>query len=169
MANVVLDALVRVLEDNARDGKRTVIVIDEAHTITDPEVWTGLRLLLNHQWADRFLLTLLLLGQPELQTLLDANKPFAQRIAIRCHLQALSETESRRYVTHRLAVAGRSDALFTEEALAELVVRSGGLPRRINHLCDLALLEGFGRNVDRLNGAIVREVSQALEGSSKEA
>jgi len=87
LVNVILERLGEILENNMRDGKKTVIIIDEAHVIRDREVWEELRLILNFQHEDRFLLTLLLLGQPELKELIDANKQFSQRIAVRCHLK----------------------------------------------------------------------------------
>jgi len=78
-----LDALNNVLINNARDGKDSIIIIDEAHVIEDVQIFESLRLLLNFQLPDRFLLTLILSGQPELREKIDLNKQLEQRIAIK--------------------------------------------------------------------------------------
>ena len=162
LMNVVLDALKRVLEDNARDGRRTVVIVDEAHVIEERLVWEHLRLLLNAQWEDRFLVTLLLLGQPELKARVQADKPLAQRIALGCHLTSFQPEETAAYIAHRLQVAGRpSDApLMTSGAIQLLHTKSGGIPRRINHLCDLVLFTGFSRSATQIDEALIREVTE---------
>ncbi|MBM3252159.1 MAG: DUF2075 domain-containing protein [Candidatus Omnitrophica bacterium] len=164
LTNVVLDEIEKVLENNMKDGKKTVVIIDEAHVINDREVWEGLRLILNFQMEDRFLLTLLLLGQPELKDNIDSNKQLSQRIAIRCHLGHMSQEDAHNYVLHRLKIAGREEPLFTEEALKAIFAKSGGIPRRINHICDLALLTGFGRKITSIDSHIIAEVTKDLEG-----
>jgi len=164
LANVVLESIDTILQNNMKDGKKTVVIIDEAHIIEDKEVWEGLRLLLNYQLEDRFLLTLLLLGQPELIANLDSNKQLSQRIAIRCHLANLDMDDASKYILHRLEVAGRKDRLFTDEAVKLIYDKSGGIPRRINHICDLALLTGFGRKEKTVDRSIVEEASKDLEG-----
>ena len=164
LTNVVLDEIGRALENNMKDGKKTVVIIDEAHVIKDREVWEGLRLLLNFQLEDRFLLTLLMLGQPELREGLDSNKQFTQRVAIKCHLGHMDQKDTHNYVLHRLKIAGREESLFTEDALKSIYEKSGGIPRRINHICDLSLLTGFGRKVSNIDGHIISEVTKDLEG-----
>lgn len=164
LVNTVLERLSEILENNMRDGKKTVIIIDEAHVIRNKEVWEGLRLILNFQLEDRFLLTLLLLGQPELKELIDGNKQFSQRIAVRCHLGSLNEKETKGYILYRLSVAGRNQAIFTEEAYKLIYKKSGGIPRRINHICDLILFSGFGKDLSIIDENIVKEASADLEG-----
>ena len=163
LMNVVLEKLNDCLLNNMRDGKRTVVIIDEAHIIKDPGVWEEIRLLLNFQLADRFLMTLLLLGQPELKRIIDANKQFSQRIAIKSHLQGLNQVEANRYIKHRLGVAGRKKDIFSNAAQEEIFKKSGGIPRRINNICDLALLTGFGHEASAIDEAIIRDVSKDLE------
>jgi general secretion pathway protein A len=165
LTNVVLDEIEKVLVNNLKDGKKTVVIIDEAHVINDKQVWEGLRLILNFQLEDRFLLTLLLLGQPELKDNIDNNKQLSQRIAIRCHLDHMSQEDAHNYVLHRLKIAGREDPLFTEDALKAIFAKSGGIPRRINHICDLALLTGFGRKLTSIDSHVIAEVTKDLEGS----
>ncbi|MBI4437193.1 MAG: AAA family ATPase [Candidatus Omnitrophica bacterium] len=164
LANVVLQVLQQTLQDNARDGKKTVVIIDESHIIEDKHVWEGLRLLLNFQADDKFLMTLILLGQPELKEKIESFKQFSQRIAIRCHVSSLSEEESKSYVVHRLKIAGREIPLFTPEALRFIYGKSGGIPRRINSICDLALLSGFGKSSKEIDLATLQEVVRDIEG-----
>lgn len=161
--NVILERLEEILVNNMRDGKKTVIIIDEAHVIKDKQVWEEIRLILNFQLEDRFLLTLILLGQPELKTRIDSNKQFAQRIAIRSHLESLGEEDTQKYILHRLSVAGRKKAVFSKEAYKEIFKKSGGIPRRINNICDLALLSGFGQEASIIDAEFIKEVSRDFE------
>ena len=154
----VLGAIERVLRDNARDGKDTLIIVDEAHLIKDEPVIEQLRLLLNFQDEDRFLLTLLLMGQPELKDMIDRHKPLAQRIAMGYHLGPLSAQETGAYVRHRLTVAGAADPeLFAPKALEALHEHSGGIPRRINQLGDLAMISGMSRGVKQIDEAVIQD------------
>ena len=163
LVNVVLERLGEILENNMRDGKKTVVVIDEAHVISDRQVWEELRLLLNFQMENKFMLTLLILGQPELREIIEANKQFSQRLAVKFHLAPLSREETFAYITHRVRVAGRETPLFATEALTLIFKKSGGIPRRINHICDLALFAGFGKGATLVDEALVNEVSFDLE------
>ena len=164
LLNMVLERLNEILENNMRDGKKTVVIIDEAHVIKDSRVWEELRLILNFQMADRFLITLLLLGQPELNELVDSNKQFLQRIAVRYHLDHLNEQETREYIEHRLAVSGRTEPIFTQDAHKLIHIKSGGIPRRINHISDLALFTGFGKELSLIDKEVIEDVSHILEG-----
>jgi general secretion pathway protein A len=164
LLNVVLERLGEVLENNLRDGKKTVVIIDEAHVIKDPDVWEEIRLILNFQKEDKFLLSLILFGQPELNEHIEMNKQFSQRVAIRCHLESLNEEETKKYILHRLSVAGRAKPVFTEGAYKLIYAKSGGIPRRINHICDLALFSGFGKNSSIVSEDIVKDVASDIEG-----
>ncbi|MFZ5799814.1 MAG: ExeA family protein [Candidatus Omnitrophota bacterium] len=164
LTNVVLETISEILENNRRDNKKTVLIIDEAHVIEDRHVFEGIRLLLNFQSDNNFLLTLLLLGQPELKEKIDSNKQLSQRIAIRCHLGPLVKEETGKYIYHRLNVAGASRAIFNEEAIGAVFDKSGGIPRRINQICDLGLLTGFGRKLGIIGPEVIDEVSRDLEG-----
>ena len=164
LVNIIIERLSEILENNMRDGKKTVIIIDEAHVIRDRQVWEELRLILNFQLEDRFLLTLLLLGQPELRELIDANKQLVQRIAVRYDLKQLNEKETKEYILHRLSVSGRTQSIFTEDAYKLIYERSTGIPRRINHVCDLALFSGFGNSLSVIDENVIKDVSSDLEG-----
>ena len=160
VATFLLNELREILHNNVKDGSETIVIVDEAHVIEDSSVFEGLRLLLNFQTSDRFLLTLLLFGQPELRDHVNQFKPFSQRISIKCHLGSLTEEETHQYIQQRLKAAGRENPIFTEEALRLIFDQSGGIPRKINTLCDLCLLTGFGRKSTQIDPQIVQEVIQ---------
>lgn len=157
VAPFILNELKEILENNLKDGSETVVIIDEAHVIEDPSVLEGLRLLLNFQSSDQFLLTLLLLGQPELRTQVSQFKPFSQRIGIKCHLDHLSAEETGHYIQRRLKAAGRTEPLFTEDAVQVISEQTGGIPRKINTLCDLCLLAGFSKKSAHIDKQIVQD------------
>lgn len=160
VATFVLNELKEILLNNIKDGSETVVIIDEAHVIEDPSVLEGLRLLLNFQSHEAFLLTLLLFGQPELREVVGRFKPFSQRISIKCHLEGLNEEDTRRYIQTRLKAAGREDPIFKDDALKMIYEHSGGIPRKINTLCDLSLLTALGKTVPVVDKQIVQETVQ---------
>ncbi|MFH1339066.1 MAG: AAA family ATPase [Candidatus Omnitrophota bacterium] len=160
----LLHALHKILLSNYDSGKHTVIVIDEAQAITDNEIFEELRLLLNFQLDNVFLLTIILLGQPELIEKVINLPQLRQRIAVRFHLRALSEAETKEYIQHRLKVAQAKREIFEEEAYKEIFTRSGGMPRQINSICDLALLAGYGSGLNSINKETIIRVSEDLEG-----
>jgi len=162
LTNVVYLALKDILNKNYKEGKETVVVVDEAHIIQDAETFEGLRLLLNFQLEDRFLLTLLLLGQPELRSKVNEFRQLEQRMGIKCHLDHFNEEDTEKYILHRLQVAGRQNSPFTAEALHVIYDYSGGIPRRINRLCELSLVSGFGKKVQGIDRDIVQEEIAAL-------
>jgi len=161
----VLIALEKIFLENVRDGRKTVVVVDEAHAIEDPRLFEELRLLLNFQTEERFLLTLLLLGQPELGPKVDANKQLAQRLAMRFHLEGLNANDVRGYIDHRLRVAGAQRPIFAPEAAQLIFERSGGIPRRVNHICDVSLLTGYGKGAASVDRDIAREAIESLGGN----
>ena len=156
-ADYLLEVLNNILLNNMRDGKETVIIIDEAHVIKDEKILEELRLLLNFQLQDRFLLTLLLFGQPELGQRIEDNKQLEQRIAIKCHLDNLDLVNTANYIAYRLKVAQRTEPIFTKDAIKLIYDNSGGIPRRINRLCELCLLAGFAKQAKVIDKRIVQE------------
>lgn len=150
------------LVDNQRMDRETVLIVDEGQAILEREVFEELRLLLNFQLNDRFLLTLVLMGQPELAEMVGAVEQFAQRIAIRFHLQGLDEKETRDYIAFRLKRAGADRLLFTEGALDLIWERTRGVPRLINTLCDLCLLEGFASKESMVEERVARRALASL-------
>lgn len=164
LTNLLLESIEQALRENARDGKDTVVIIDEAHVIHEEPVIEQLRLLLNFQQEDRFLLTLILMGQPELKELIDRHKPLAQRMAMGYHLGAFSLKETADYIHHRLAVAGalQPQAIFSQKAVELIFPYSGGIPRRINQLCDLAMVAGMGKGVKQIDEAVLQDAASSL-------
>lgn len=157
-----LEVINNILLNNAKDGKETLVIVDEAHVIDDAEVFEELRLLLNFQLEDRFFLTLLLMGQPELKERVHKNKQLVQRIAMGYHLEHLSKDEVPKYIDHRLKVAGGNRDIFTDDAIGLIFTNSGGIPRRINQICDMSLVTGFSKKADKISGEIVSEAVDSL-------
>lgn len=150
-----VDALNRFLLDAHATGRQALLIIDEAQAL-EPAVLEQLRLLTNLETAERKLLQIVLIGQPELRTLLakPGLEQLAQRVIARYHLGPLMAFETRQYVEHRLSVAGlKGPSPFEALAQAQLYRQSGGVPRRINLLADRALLGAYAqsrRQVDRV-------------------
>ncbi|MEY4766128.1 MAG: hypothetical protein RI907_2801 [Pseudomonadota bacterium] len=129
-------------------GQNNVLIIDEAQNLS-AEVLEQLRLLTNLETAERKLLQIILIGQPELRDMLARPdmEQLAQRVIARYHLDALSASETRDYITHRLMVAGyRRETIFDDKAAQRVHQLSRGVPRRINLLCDRTLLGAYARN-----------------------
>ena len=144
-----------------------VLVIDEAQNLSD-EVFEGLRLLLNFETYKSKLLQIILVGQPELASRLrDRNlRQVRDRIAVRCHLTPLNRREASKYIEHRLEMVGGARSLFTRPALALLVHKSKGIPRRINILCHNAMLFAYGRDMTRITWSVARKAIKGVDGSS---
>ncbi len=153
----VLMGIERFLRDTMQDGKHVVVAIDEAQLINDENVFEELRLLLNFQTETRFLLTLILSGQPELREKLDSNKQFSQRVTLSYHLKPLDFGETGKYVAHRLEVAGFAGNIFDGQAMELLYERSGGIPRWINNIANMSMLAAFSRGVQTITEALVTE------------
>ncbi|TKB51438.1 AAA family ATPase [Ferrimonas sediminicola] len=138
------DKISAFLLANHQAGRNTVMIIDEAQHLK-PEVLEQLRLLTNLETDTRKLLQVILIGQPELQELLQRRelRQLAQRITARYHLLPLTKEEVSHYVQHRLQVAGRAQPLFKSAAIRALHQYSGGVPRVINLLCERALMGGY--------------------------
>jgi general secretion pathway protein A len=149
---------------NFREARDTVIIVDEAQLIDDDAVFEELRLLMNFQTDDRFLVTILLIGSPELATKIRRLKHLDQRITIRYHLNTLDYTHTANYIGHRLRMAGRQTPIFTEEAMKLIFDFTRGTPREINNLCDVALLVGFTQRVPEIGEKIVAEVIKDMVG-----
>jgi len=149
-------ALYNHLLANVSEGRTTVLILDEAHTIKDEVVFEDLRMLLNFQLNDRYLLTLILLGLPELKATLARFPSFNQRIALRLNLNCLTEEETNYYIEFRLKKAGGTRRIFTSGAIRVICREAGGVPRSINHLCDLCLFEGWKRKAKEVDDSLVK-------------
>jgi general secretion pathway protein A len=140
----LLDQLNKYLIDSNARGRHSIVIIDEAQSLT-PDVLEQLRLLTNLETDKRKLLQIILVGQPELNETLQRNdlRQLDQRVASRYHLRPLKKHETEAYVVRRLTVAGVARPLFTKEAFAAVHRNCHGFPRLINILCDRALLGAF--------------------------
>jgi general secretion pathway protein A len=161
----LVDRLYRHLLDAHGRGRRTVIIVDEAQNLS-PEVLEQVRLLTNLETTTEKLLQVILIGQPELAALLEQPglRQLAQRVTARYHLEPLSRGETRAYVRHRLKVAGRGDAVFTEAALRAVHRQSCGIPRLINAIADRALLGAYTRERSRVDAGTVRRAADEVLG-----
>jgi general secretion pathway protein A len=164
---VLVDALHGSLLEAHAQGRRTVLVIDEAQNLA-PEVLEQVRLLTNLETPRQKLLHIILIGQPELAQLLDRPqlRQLAQRITARYHLTPFSSEETPLYVRHRLAVAGQRDRLFTDRALRQVHALSRGVPRLINIVCDRALLGAYAHDRRRVDAAMVRRAAREVLGAA---
>ena len=151
-----------------QDGVCPVLIIDEAQLIPHRETFDEVRLLTNFQLDDCNLLSVVLMGQPELRKRLGHRiyEPLRQRIGMQYDLGPLSVEETREYLDFRIETAGGRRGTFLPEAVARIFEYSGGIPRKINHAATLALLEGFGRESLRIGAAEVDAVMAELKLSS---
>ncbi|VAX37869.1 hypothetical protein MNBD_UNCLBAC01-735 [hydrothermal vent metagenome] len=154
----LLRAFNEVIYSNLNIGKETVIVIDEAQAIEDLETFEELRLLLNFQQNDRFLLTMILIGQSELRKQLKQLPQLKQRLMIEYHLNPLDEKDTRRYIEHRLKIAGSTQPIFDPKAKKMIYRYSSGTPRIINGIADMALLEGYLQNKEIIDEIIIKKI-----------
>jgi type II secretory pathway predicted ATPase ExeA len=147
-----------------QEGRCPVIVIDEAQLIPEREIFDEIRLLTNFQLDDRNLLSMVIMGQPELRTILSAPvyEPFRQRIAINYHLSPLGLEETLEYLDFRMEVAGGSAGIFSPDAVQRIFELSGGVPRKINVIATNALLEGFGMEAAWIDGAVIEGLQDEL-------
>jgi general secretion pathway protein A len=153
-----------LLEIHAQ-SRRAVLIIDEAQNL-DADVLEQLRLLTNLETPARKLLQIILIGQPELQELLQRPqlRQVAQRIVARYHLQSLERRDTAAYVLHRLSAAGSLAPLFPRNVLARVHRFTGGVPRVINLVCDRALLGTFSQGKLRVSAATLRKAAREVLG-----
>jgi len=156
------------LATNTQEGRHAVVVIDEAHLLEGAKTLETLRLLLNFEFNCRPGLTLLLSGQPALLPMLDRIPHLEERMGVKCLLRPFSPRETAEYVSHRLQLAGAAQPIFDAEALAAAHRLSHGIARRINRLCDLALLIGYAEERRTLGAAQMEAISQELTAIAPE-
>jgi general secretion pathway protein A len=144
--------------ENMNTGKDTVIIVDEAQAIEDVRTFEELRLLLNFQLNERFLLTLVLIGQPEFKEKVSRIKQLDQRISIRYHIKPLDFNDTARYIIFRLKKAGLEENIFTKEAVEKIYGYTNGVPRMINVICDLSLLVGCSSKARVIDSKLAQKV-----------
>jgi type II secretory pathway predicted ATPase ExeA len=150
--------LVKIYEQ----GKKAVVLIDEAQMLATREIMEEFRGLLNLEVPERKLLSFVFFGLPEIEDNLKLDPPLAQRVALKYRLDPLTSEATEAYVRHRLRLAGAARVPFTPGALLRVHAHSRGTPRLINTICDNALFEGFvarARDVDeRLVDRVARDL-----------
>jgi type II secretory pathway predicted ATPase ExeA len=137
-----------------------VLIIDEAQTITDPEVFDEIRLLTNFQLDDRNLLGVVIMGQPELRQSISSSRfePLRQRISLHYHLKPLQLDEIMEYLDFRLEAAGGAPGLFSPDAVQRIHELTGGVPRKINSMATNALLVAYGCDAALIDSDIINEI-----------
>lgn len=156
------------LLEQLREGNNVALIIDEAQALSD-ELLEQVRLLSNLETDQHKLLQIVLCGQPELKKRLGAAdlRQLRQRIAVRCHLLPLTEEEVGQYIDCRLRTAGRKEGgLFDSDAVRRVYRYSGGVPRLVNSLCDIALLAGYAAGTTSIDKHCVVRAIRQLEGST---
>ncbi len=159
------DALNRYLLRAHADGRRVILIVDEAQNLA-PGVLEQVRLLTNLETAKQKLLQIILIGQPELRELLSRIdlRQLAQRITGRYHLEPLSRDETAQYIRHRMRVAGALTPVFTDKAIRTVFRLTEGVPRLINVICDRSLLAAYAVESPQVTPAIVRRAAAEVRG-----
>ncbi len=156
------------LLEHYRRNEQAILIIDEAHTLA-PALLEEIRLLTNLETPKGKLLQVILIGQPELDQVLNSHafRQLKQRVTLRYQLQPLSEEDTRRYIENRLRKAGAADTkLFTPKALKKIYRYSQGIPRLINIIGDHALIAGFAENKKVIGPRMIDEAVRRAEGLS---
>ncbi len=161
-----IDALNCFLLDNFSKGGNAVLLIDEAQNLSH-DALEQIRMLSNLETEREKLIQIVLVGQPELNGLLSSPylRQLNERITVRYHLTPLDKRDLKGYVEHRMSVAGgRKDSRFTQRAYTLIYSYSRGNPRRINAVCDRAMLIGYAHNTHVLSGGIISRAVRDLRG-----
>ncbi|MBB5320667.1 ExeA family protein [Marinobacter oulmenensis] len=165
----MVDAINRDLLDAHARGRHKLLIIDEAQNLA-PGVLEQLRLLTNLETSEKKLLQIVLVGQPELRSILALPqlRQLNQRVTARYHLDAIDRAELPAYLQHRLGVAGRHQQIFTRPAIARIYRFSGGIPRLINLVSDRALLGAYAGDELGVRAKHVRQAIREIRGDGKE-
>lgn len=162
----LLTEMARILEERHRRGLRTVLIVDEAHELSD-EVLEEIRLLLNFESDNAKHLQIVLTGQPELREKLRRSnlRQLKQRIALRCEMPALTNVqEVRRYITERLFIGGsKQPNIFSPYAIDFIFQCSEGIPRLINNLCDNAMIAAYAAGEQVIGRSVIEAVAENLD------
>jgi len=153
------DIFQRFLIEQYGMGKSVLLIVDEAQNI-NPDALESLRMLSNINADKHQLLQIMLVGQPQLKNMLARPEliQFAQRIAVDFHIKPFEAEDVQGYIQHRLSIAGRETPLFSPEACARIAKATNGIPRRINILCNTALVYGFSAEAELIDVNLVEEV-----------
>ena len=161
--NIISQVFNRLIEIQ-EEGKKAVVLIDEANMMQTKEIMEEFRGLLNLEVPGKKLVTFIFFGMPELDEHLKLDEPLRQRIAVRIAFKPFPEEATKEYILHRLKIADseRGMSVFTDEALKLIHIYSKGVPRLINTICDNALLEGFLKKVEKIGPDIIEQIGGEL-------
>jgi len=143
-------------------GRKAVVLIDEAQMLETRELMEEFRGLLNLEVPERKLISFVFFGLPEIEQNLKLDPPLAQRVAMRYRLEPFSADSTEAYIKHRLRLAGSAKMPFAPDAIHAVHRRSGGTPRVINTLCDNALFEGFLARAGEISGGLIDQIAENL-------
>ena len=144
------------------EGRKAVVLIDEANMLQKKEIFEEFRGLLNLEVPGRKLISIVLLGLPELETYLGLDPPLLQRVAMKFFIKSLTLDTSEQYIRHRLNVAGCERDIFTPAAFQKIFDYTKGIPRLINTTCDNAMLEGYLLKREQIDADIIEQVVKDL-------
>jgi len=163
------DVLNRYLLDAYARGRHTVLIIDEAQNLS-ADVLEQVRLLTNLETSTQKLLQIILIGQPELRSLLarEDMRQLAQRVTARYHLEPISREETAAYILHRLQICGSSQGIFNKRAVDKIQQLSGGVPRLINVLCDRSMLGAYVEGKRLVDARVVKKAAGEVLAVSNE-
>jgi general secretion pathway protein A len=154
----LLHAVHELVVTNARRGRETLVIVDDAQQAEDPAWFEELSSLLNIQTNERTLVTLLLAGTPDLTAVIHSVQHLDRRVSVRCALAPLNPEQTALYINYRLSVAGGDASLFSRDAVGLVHQASRGVPRAINDVCDSAMLLARLDGLSGIDGALVRRV-----------
>lgn len=163
--------IIRDLKEFAQeqtDEKGCILLVDEAHLISNTAVFEEIRLLLNLETSNRYLISPVLIGKPDLLDTISKTS-LKERMGLRSCLRPLTCRETGEYIYYRLEKSGCSQEIFSAEAIQEIFSATGGLPRDINNICNLALLLGYGEGAVFIDKKIVQKAVADLRGEVKVA
>ncbi len=148
------------------NNKKVLLIIDDAQRLNQ-ELLEEIRLLSNIENQDTKLINIFFVGQNEFNDMLldHRNRALRHRIILNYKIGPLTESETGRYIRHRLIVSGSKRIIFTSDAISEIFSSSKGFPRQINIICDLAMLTGYVEEKKKINAAIIKKCAEQLKNS----
>ena len=158
----LLSQLYRRLIQIYEEGRKAVVMIDEAQMLQGREIMEELRGLLNLEVPGRKLVTFVLFGLPELMDNLKLDEPLLQRVAVRCEIETMNLDSTRAYIRHRLDKSGAAAEIFNDEAVNAIQSISGGVPRLVNTLCDNALYDAAVMGRYQIDGGDINKAASDL-------
>ena len=158
----LLNQLYNRLTELHDQGRKAVVLIDEAQMLQSKEIMEEFRGLLNLELPESKLITFVFFGLTELEDHLRLDEPLAQRVALKCRLESFNREATEGYINHRLRLAGSKTQLFTPEAITAIHHYSRGVPRLINTICDNSLFEGFLLKKKSIADPLVKNIANDL-------